>query len=97
MMITLYRIDEHERIRYYSISDRQGDLFSSYTFTVSWGLAVSAGQERVYAFDSQEEMDGKLREFIARRLKSGYRVLYTFFRTGEYRSLQGVLRGARAS
>ena len=95
-MITLYRVDDPDTIRYYSISDRQGHLFYDNTFTVSWGVALSAGRERLHVFDSRRDMDDKLRELVRRRIRDGYRVLYTYFRAGEYGSIQKVLKRASA-
>jgi predicted DNA-binding WGR domain protein len=95
-MITLYRVDEPETIRYYSISDRQGHLFYDHTFTASWGVALAAGRERVYVFDSRRDMDNKLQELIRRRIRDGYRVLYTYFRADEYGSVRKVLNRATA-
>jgi hypothetical protein len=40
-------------------------------------------------------MDEKLRELIGKRIRSGYRVLYTFFRANEYEGIRDVL--ARSS
>ena len=97
MMITLYKTDPDNRIRYYSINDRQGHLFSSYTFTVNWGAALTVGREKVYAFESRAEMDKKLQELIQERIRSGYRVLYTYFRSREYPHLRSVLRKAAVS
>ena len=96
MMITLYRVDDPDTIRYYSISDRQGHLFYANTFTASWGVALAAGRERLYIFESRVEMDEKLRELINRRIRNGYRVLYTYFRANEYGSIRKVLNRASA-
>jgi len=97
MMITFFKIDARGLIHYYSISNRQGHLFSPYTFTASWGVALSAGREKQFVFDSQDELDRKLRDLIASRIRHGYRVLYSYFRYGEDHSLQPVLRRAAAS
>jgi predicted DNA-binding WGR domain protein len=97
MMITLYKTDPKERIHYYSINDRQGHLFSSHTFTVNWGPALTAGREKVYSFESRAEMDRKLQLLIRERIRNGYRVLYTYFRAREYPHLRSVLRKAAVS
>ena len=97
MMITFYKTDPRNRIHYYSINDRQGHLFSSHTFTVTWGAALTAGREKVYAFDSRAAMDRKLQALIRSRIRDGYRVLYTYFRSREYAHLRSVLRKAAVS
>ena len=96
-MITLYRTDQHDRIHYYSINDRQGHLFSPYSFTVNWGPALTAGRERFYVFESRRAMDRKLQELIQARIADGYRVLYSFFRSHEYEHLRPALRKATVS
>ena len=96
-MITLYKTDHQDRIHYYSINDRQGHLFTPHTFTVNWGVALTAGRERVYAFEGRAEMDSRLQELIRSRIRSGYRVLYTYFRDNEYAHLRPTLRKAAVS
>ncbi len=97
MMITLYKTDQQGRIHYYSINDRQTHLFSPFVVTVNWGHALSAGREKVYVLSSRQEMDQKLQELIQRRVRRGYRVLYSFFRNQEYRFLRPALKKAAVS
>lgn len=96
-MITFYKTDKRGHIRYYSIDDRQGNLFSPHTFTVHAGPALTVGRERAYVFANRREMDAKLRELIDSRIRDGYRVLYTYFRRNEYAELRPVLERARVS
>ena len=91
MMITLYRRNKDGSLRYFSISNRQGHLFSAFSFQTIEGSSVSAGREREYLFDSRREMDATIRELISRRLKRDYRVLYSYFRKHEYQRLRGFL------
>ncbi len=97
MMITLYKTDQHDRIHYYSINDRQGHLFSPYSFTVNWGPAMTAGREKVHVFESRRAMDRKLQELIQSRVDAGYRVLYSYFRNHEYEHLRPALCRASVS
>jgi hypothetical protein len=97
MMITFYKTDKKGRIRYYSIDNRQGNLFSPHTFTVNSGTALTAGREKAYIFATRREMDAKLRALIDGRIKNGYRVLYTYFRKNEYQDLRPVLKRAQVS
>lgn len=97
MLITFYRTDSNSEPYYYALHDRQGHLFSPYSFTVTWGAELSVGREKVYTFASREEMDAKLREIIDQRLRDGYRVLYSYFRRGEHKKLRARIRDASAS
>ncbi len=78
-MITLYRASADGGLRYYTIHNRQRHLFSKHSFAVSWGAHLSTGRERLYTFDSQSEMEDKLQQIVSQRLKSGYKVLYSYF------------------
>ncbi len=97
MMITFYKTDAARRLYYYCISDRQRHLFSRYSFTVSWGVALTQGREKIFTFETEEEKQRKLEEVIAHRVRAGYKVLYTYFRRDEYGSLRGALRGRQVS
>lgn len=91
MMITLYRVGENERIRYVTFHNRQTTLFSQFAFTVCEGEVHGPGKERLYTFETREEMDKKLRALLRSRVKSGYRVLYSFFRKHEYNDIRPAL------
>lgn len=97
MLITFYRTDSESEIYYYAVHDRQGHLFSPYSFTVTWGPELTVGREKVYTFATRGEMNAKLREIIDQRLRDGYRVLYSYFRGGEYKKLRTRIRRASAS
>lgn len=79
MMITLYRMAADDRLRYYTIHNRQRHLFAAYSFTVTWGAHPSAGREKLYTFESAVELERKLAELINRRLFNGFKVLYSYF------------------
>jgi predicted DNA-binding WGR domain protein len=97
MLITFYRSDADDEPYFYSIHDRQPSLFGEYAFTVIWGRALRKGREKVYSFESREELDDKLRELVRRRIEEGYRVLYSYFRKNEYRQLRHALKRVEAS
>jgi predicted DNA-binding WGR domain protein len=97
MLVTFYRTNEEAAPYYYAVHDRQGNLFAKYSLTVTWGSELSAGREKVYTFSSRSELDAKLREIIDERLRDGYRVLYSYFRRGERRTLRARIRRASAS
>ncbi len=96
-MITLCKTGRQGRIHYYSLDDRQGHLFANFTFTVNWGMTLTAGREKVHVFDTRREMDEKLQCLIQDRVSSGYRVLYSFLRNQEYRFLKPALLKAAVS
>ncbi|MFW6388150.1 MAG: hypothetical protein ACOC0B_02640 [bacterium] len=91
MMITLYRVSDEDRIRYITIHNRQTTLFARYSFTLCEGEVNGWSRERLYSFESREDMDRKLRQLIRGRVKKGYRVLYSFFRNHEYQDLRPAL------
>ncbi len=86
MTITFYK-QQSGSTRYYTMHDRQGNLFSTYTFTSVWGRVLESGREKVYTFDTREEMDKKLRLLMKKRISSGYRVLYSFSRSRKYKKI----------
>ena len=86
-MITFYKPSDAGVVRYYSVHDRQGSLFLTHGFTAVWGSFPKAGRERVYTFEDRESMDRKLREIFRRRVRDGYRVLYSFSRNQRYVTL----------
>jgi len=83
MTITFYK-KTGSNSRYYTMHDRQGNLFSTYTFTSIWGTVLESGREKVYAFESSAEMEKKLRLLMKKRIASGYKILYSFSRKGVY-------------
>jgi hypothetical protein len=97
MLITLYKTNVDDQIQYYVIDDRQGHLFSPYSFSVTRGPSLSPGREKQYAFETRKAMDMKLRKLIQSRIKSGYRVLYSYIRTEEYEHLRPALERAAVS
>lgn len=84
MMIALYRITKTGQMDYYYIHDYQGNLFSPYTFTVIWGKDLNTGKERSFTFSTRIEMDEKLRELFNKRVKDGYKLLYSYPQKNNY-------------
>ncbi|MFP4384795.1 MAG: hypothetical protein ACLFSE_12185 [Spirochaetia bacterium] len=97
MMITMVKITSPKRVYYYHIHDWQGDLFCPYALTVSWGYELTGSRRREYVFDTRKEMDLFLRGLIRKRLKKGYKVLYTYFTQDTYRDLQPLLKKSSVS
>ena len=96
-MITLYKTDQHDRIHYYSINDRQGHLFSPYNFTVNWGPRDDRRARKGSRVRVAQGHGPKLQELIQSRIDAGYRVLYSYFRNHEYEHLRPALRRASVS
>ncbi|WP_455382278.1 hypothetical protein [Salinispira pacifica] len=88
MFITLYRVGKHERVHYYTIHNRQGNLFTPYSLTVSWGTSMDGGRERLIILETRRALDEQVRRLIRHRLRQGYRVLYSYFRQDEKRYIR---------
>lgn len=86
MIITFYKFNGTVN-RYYTIHDRQGDLFSTYSFTAVWGIEMYKGREKAYVFDSRELMERKIRSIFRDRMRCGYKVLYSFARKKDEKQL----------
>jgi predicted DNA-binding WGR domain protein len=91
-MITLFRIDTQGDAYYYSLHDRQGHLFSTYTFTAAWGKNLSLAREKVYTFETQRDMDLKIKKLLQDKLTHGYRVLYSYLRPEERKDFRPLLK-----
>ncbi len=85
MIVVLYKNDRSGRTRYYTLHDRQGNLFSPYSLSILWGNAPGAGREREYVFTSGKDKERMIRTRIRKRLRSGYHHLYSFSRKPEER------------
>lgn len=80
MIITMYRTGEDGRLRYYTLHDRQPVMGHPYALTVAWRTGNGAEREKLYVFDSLADMDRKIRQVFGRRVRDGYRLLYSFSR-----------------
>ena len=94
MMVTLVREKSDDKLTYFSIHNRQGNLFSPYTITILSGTSLRQARERQLIFDSQNELDSTVRRLITDRLSQGYRVLYSYFRSNDDATLQRDIRSA---
>jgi len=84
MIVTFFKEDAKGCFWYYSVHDRQGNLFAEYAFTVTWGRERNAGREKVYLYDCRQEMEKALRRMMRKKLSQGYRVLYRFARDDKF-------------
>jgi len=80
MIVTLYSTGADGTMLYYTIHDRQASLTQPYTLTVAWSRGGGRGREKFYTFDNLEAKDRMIRSLLARRFKTGYRLLYSFSR-----------------
>ncbi len=80
MIIVLYKTGKNGKSRYYTMHDRQGNLFSPHVLTILWGGAPNSGREKEYIFSSAAKKERKIREIMRKRSSSGYKVLYRFVR-----------------
>lgn len=80
MIITLYRVDEKERIHYYSIHDRQISLFDECLLTTTYFIDSGKARESTKAFASRSVMDAYIRKLYKQKQDVGYKYLYGFNR-----------------
>jgi hypothetical protein len=92
MIITLYKAGADGRNLYYTIHDRQQVLDAPYALCSSFRVGMGRERERLHRFESLADRDRTVRGLLARRLKAGYRLLYTFNRS----ALQAAEAGERA-
>ena len=87
MTVTFYKNTQTGKSQYYSLHDRQGDLFTPYVLTAIWGKDLNSGRSKVYTFKSGDDLDLKLRKLFVQRIRMGYKVLYSFARSPRYRKM----------
>jgi predicted DNA-binding WGR domain protein len=88
----LYRVDPAGAAHYYTLHDRQGHLFSRYSFTVAWGKNLSLSREKIHEFDNQKDMDAKIRAILRDKLTHDYKVLYSYLRPEEMTEVNPILK-----
>jgi len=82
MIITLYKAGKDGKTYYYTVHDRQPVLDSPYALCASWRVGLGKERERLHRFQTLLMRDKMIRRLIALRLKDGYKILYTFTRSG---------------
>jgi hypothetical protein len=80
MILTFFRPGDDGAIRYYTIHDRQPLLTAKFALTVAWRTGDGREREKIYGFDTLAAMDKKIRELFGRRVRAGYKLLYSFMR-----------------
>jgi len=82
MIITLYKAGADGRTLYYTIHDRQQVLDAPFALCAAFRVGMGRERERLHRFQDLASRDRMVRSLISRRLKDGYRLLYTFSRSG---------------
>ena len=93
MLVILYKrgdIDETQGTSpvssyYYSLDDRQQNLFNPFTLTVSWGKNPEGGCRKQYTFKTLAEKNIFIRKLLGNKLRS-YKVLYSYFKDRQERT-----------
>ncbi|HAW86943.1 MAG: hypothetical protein A2087_06565 [Spirochaetes bacterium GWD1_61_31] len=80
MIITLIKVKDDGTILYYTLHDRQPLLMARYALSVAWRSGEGQGREKIYGFETVAEMDRKIRSLFSRRIRAGYKLLYSFMR-----------------
>lgn len=96
MILTMFRTDPDGTIRYYNLHDRQPLLTARYALTVAWRTGEGQEREKIHGFDTLAEMDRKIRELFGRRVKKGYKLLYSFMRDRPAMTVPDAILAAQA-
>ncbi|MDA8424938.1 MAG: hypothetical protein M0Z80_02275 [Treponema sp.] len=70
------------RLHYYTVHDRQPVLDAPFALCSAWRIGIGRERERLYRFQSVVERDRMIRKLVSRRLRDGYRLIYSFSRAG---------------
>ena len=97
MYIALFKLGSEGRTRYYTIHNRQGNLFTPFSLTVQWGSSPASGREKLIILNTGKELDERIRLLLRLRFRNGYRVLYSYFRAEESHYVSSEPTGASES
>jgi hypothetical protein len=99
MIITLFKAGAEGKTLYYTIHDRQQVFDAPFALCAAFRIGMGRERERLHRFQTLGERDRAIRELISKRLKDGYRLLYTFSRSGFSTNdgLEGAIDKARAA
>jgi hypothetical protein len=82
MLVTLFKTGKDGKPHYYTVHDRQQVLDSPYAVCASWRVGMGREREKLHRFSTLAERDAEIRRLMSRRIKDGYRLLYSFSRSG---------------
>jgi hypothetical protein len=89
MMITLYRREPDDSLRYYVLHDRQLTLEPEWSFTTSWTTGGASWRERTHRCEGPGQMDASVRRLVKRKFREGYVLLYAFSGQDRLEGLRG--------
>jgi hypothetical protein len=81
MILVLFQYDSQGQTKYFTIDDRERNLFCPWTFSIGWGRSPNTTPRKRYEFSSEKDKANKIREILAKKLKT-YTVLYSYFGQG---------------
>ena len=84
MIVTLMKHGKDGRLLYYTIHDRQQSLTSPHALTTLFRTGSGREREKHYDFASLAEMDSMIRPLLSKRIRDGYRVLYSWSRDASW-------------
>ncbi len=80
MIITLFKTSKSGSMQYYTLHNRQALLTEPYALTVAWRTGQGKEHDKIYGFETMAEMDKKIRSIFSKKIKAGYKLLYSFMR-----------------
>jgi hypothetical protein len=89
MLVILYRRNEAGQAYYYTLDDRQQNLFKPFNLTVSWGKHPEGGCAKSYVFESLDDKNRMIRSLLNKKLRT-YKVLYSYFKEMGERAKAGA-------
>lgn len=96
MLVILYRSDEAGKLWYYTLDDRQGQLFDRYSLTVRWGRSPESGRQKNYVFATVAEKNAMIRRLMDKKLKT-HKVLYSWFKEQQEEQSFNALAAERSA
>ena len=84
MIVTLMKHGKDGRLLYYTIHDRQQSLTSPHALTTLFKTGSGREREKHYDFPTLAAMDALIRSLLAKRIRDGYRVLYSWSRDANW-------------
>lgn len=78
----MYKTGKDGKTHYYTVHDRQPVLDAPYALCASWRVGLGKERERLHRFQTLLQRDKTIRRLIGLRIKDGYKILYTFTRSG---------------
>jgi len=80
MIITLFKTSKNGALQYYTLHNRQALLTEPFALTVAWRTGEGKERDKIYGFETLAEMDRKIRSIFGKKIKAGYKLLYSFMR-----------------